>query len=99
MLTFVGVGHVKPDMLDQAFEAIRAFLPKVQTEEGTLQYVIHQGTEDPTMLAFYEVYQDEAAQAAHEASAEFAAFQQVLFPCMAGEPIMGVVKEVASIDR
>ena len=99
MLVFVGVGHVKSDMLEQALAAVNAFMPKIQKEEGTLEYIVYQGTEDPTMLVFYEIYQDEAAHAAHGNSEGMAAFREAFFPCMAGEPMMGLVKEVASIER
>jgi quinol monooxygenase YgiN len=96
MLTFVGAGHIKPDKMDQMLEALNAFMPKVRTEPGTLEYVIYRGVQDPNMVFFFERYQDQAAMDAHWATGEFKAFQEAMGPCLDGEPIMGVVEEVAS---
>jgi quinol monooxygenase YgiN len=48
------------------------------------------------MLAFFEKYQDQDAQTAHGSSEEFKAFHQAFMPCIDGQPIMGIVEEVAS---
>ena len=96
MLTFVGVGHIQPDKMDQALDAVQAFMPKIRSEPGTLEYVVYRGVEDRSMLVFYEKYQDQAAHAAHWATEELKAFQEALMPCLDGEPIMGFVEEVAS---
>ena len=96
MVTFIGVGHIKPGKMDQALDAVRAFMPKIRTEPGTLEYVVYRGVEDPNMIFFYEKYQDQDAQAAHGASEEMKAFQAAVMPCIDGQPIMAVVEEVAS---
>ena len=96
MVTFVGVGHIKPDKMDQAVQAVQAFMPKVQAEPGTLEYVIYRGIEDPNMVFFFERYQDQAALDAHWATEGIKAFQEAIGPCLDGEPIMGVVEVVAS---
>ena len=96
MLTFVGVGHIKADKMDQALDAVQAFMPKIISELGTLEYVVYRGGEDRNMLFFFERYRDEAAHAAHWATEELKAFQEALMPCLDGEPMMGIVEEVAS---
>jgi len=96
MLIFIGVGHIKPDKMDQALEAVQAFMPKIRTEPGTLEYVVYRGVEDTNVLVFYEKYQDHDAQAAHGSTEEMKVFQQAFMPCIDGQPIMGVVEEVAS---
>ena len=96
MLIFIGVGHIKPDKMDQAMEAIQAFMPKIRTESGTLEYTVYRGVDDPNMVAFFEKYQDQDAQALHGSSEEMKAFQQAFMPCVDGQPIMGVVEEVVS---
>jgi quinol monooxygenase YgiN len=96
MLTFVGVGHIKADKMDQALDAVQAFMPAIRTEAGTLEYVVYRGVEDRSMLVFYEKYRDQDAHAAHRATEEFKAFQEAIMPCLDGEPIMGFVEQVAS---
>ena len=96
MLIFVGAGHIRPGKMDQALEAIQAFMRKIQTEPGTLEYIVYRGVDDPNMLVFYEKYQDQDAQAAHGSTEEMRAFQEAFMPCIEGQPIMGVVAEVVS---
>lgn len=96
MVIFIGVGHFKKGKTDEALEALRAFMPTVQAEAGTLKYDVYRGVQDRDMVVFYEKYADEAAQKAHWSSAEFAAFQEAMGPLMDGQPIMGVVEKVTS---
>ena len=95
-MVFAGVAYIRPDAMDQVMEAVEAFLPKVRAETGTLEYVIYRGIENPNMIAFFEKYEDEEARAAHWASEEFKVLQAALGPCVDGQPIMGVVEEIAS---
>ena len=99
MLIFIGAGHTKPGKMDQALEAVQAFMPKIRTEPGTLEYIVYRGVDDRNMLAFFEKYQDLDARAAHGSSEEMRAFQQVFGPCLDGQPIMGVVEEAASTHQ
>ena len=96
MVIFVAAGQFKPGKTDQALEALRAFMPTVQAEAGTLKYAVYRGVQNPDMVVFFEKYADEAAQRAHWSSEEFAAFQEALGPLMDGQPFMGVVEKVAS---
>ncbi len=99
MLIVIVVGRIKPGKMGQALEAVQAFMPKVRTEPGTLEYTVYRGVDDPNMLAYFEKYQDQDALAAHGSSEEFKAFQQAIVPCIDGQPIMGVVEEVASTHQ
>ena len=96
MLIFIAVGHIKPDKMNQALEAVQAYMPKIRTEPGTLEYIIYRGVDDPNMIAFFEKYQDQDAQAAHGSTEENEAFLQALIPCIDGQPVMSIVEEVAS---
>jgi quinol monooxygenase YgiN len=82
--------------MEQALEAAQAIIPHCRTEPGTLEYVVYRGVEDPNMLVFFEKYQDAAAQAAHMETEATKALQAAIMPCLAGEPVMGVLEEVAS---
>jgi quinol monooxygenase YgiN len=99
MLIVIAVFQIKPGKMDQALEAVQAFMPKVRTEPGTLEYTVYRGVGDANMLAFFEQYPDQDALAAHGSSEEFKAFQQAATPCIDGQPIMGVVEEVASTHQ
>ncbi|RYV49967.1 antibiotic biosynthesis monooxygenase [Pengzhenrongella frigida] len=71
---------VRFDLPDEAaaaaFDALAAeVVPSIREREpGTLLYLIHQVDGAPLSRAFYEIYRDRAAHAAHEARPEVAAF-------------------------
>ena len=47
------------------------FLPQAQAEPGTRLFQIARAKEDPARFLFYELFADDAAFAAHQASAHF----------------------------
>lgn len=96
MLIFIAVGHIKPDKINQALEAVQAYMPKIRTEPGTLEYIVYRGVDDPNMIAFFEKYQDQDAQATHASAEESKAFLQAIMPCIDGQTILSNVEEVAS---
>ena len=99
MLIVIAVGQIKPGKMGQALEAVQAFMPKVRSEPGMLEYTVYRGVGDANMLAFFEQWEDQDALAAHGSSEEMKAFQQAVMPCIDGQAIMGVVEEVASTHQ
>ncbi|WP_407343646.1 antibiotic biosynthesis monooxygenase [Pengzhenrongella phosphoraccumulans] len=71
---------VRFDLPDDAaaasFDALTAdVVPGIRANEpGTLVYLTHRVDDAPLSRAFYEIYRDRAAHAAHEARPEVAAF-------------------------
>jgi quinol monooxygenase YgiN len=51
-----------------------------ENEPGTLTYVLHRSTADPTEYVYYEVYTDQAALAAHGGSAAMQKFFGAIGP-------------------
>jgi quinol monooxygenase YgiN len=47
------------------------FLPQAQSEPGVKLFLISRGKDDPGQFLFYELFADEAAFAAHQASTHF----------------------------
>ena len=70
--------EVRPEMLE-AFEAaiLENAARSVERDPGCLRFDVSQQRDDPTRWVFHEVYADEAAHAAHRASAHFAAYSDV----------------------
>ena len=68
MLLFLGMAKIKPDKAVEFEEALHEYRPHLLAEEGTLEYVVYRGTKDPLLIAFYEIYKDEDAKKAHNAS-------------------------------
>lgn len=70
------------------FDALVArTLPLIgEQEPGTLQYAVHEVAEEPLARLFYEVYADDAAFAAHEASPHTRAMLDEFGGLLAAEP-------------
>ncbi|MFO1311136.1 MAG: putative quinol monooxygenase [Burkholderiales bacterium] len=65
-----GRGDALAALLVEQVAAIR------RTEPGCLAYRVHRATADPDLFAFYEIYVDDAAFAAHRASPHLADFRR-----------------------
>ena len=87
MLTVVAKIKVKADQA-AAFEAqVQKMLAHVrENEPGTLTYVCHRSTADPTVYLFYEVYRDQAAFAAHGGSPAMQTFFGAMRGIVDGRP-------------
>jgi quinol monooxygenase YgiN len=64
-------------------------------EPGTLTYVLHRSTADPSEYVYYEVYTDQAALAVHGSSAAMQKFFGAIGGMVAGRPEITLYNEVA----
>ena len=99
MLLFIGTARIKPDSAAEVQTALESYMPTVQSEEGTLDYIVYRGTKNPNMLVFFEKYRDQQALDAHRSTEELEKFLEVLKPAWDGEPIMWLVEEIVRLDR
>jgi quinol monooxygenase YgiN len=60
-----------PGQAARVADILRRFLPQAQAEPGIKLFQIARGTEDEAQFVFYELFADEAAFAAHQASEHF----------------------------
>jgi quinol monooxygenase YgiN len=79
--------HVQVQVLPECVEAFRAATlanarASVQ-EPGIARFDVVQQADDPTRFVLVEVYRDEAAPAAHKATAHYAAWRDAVAPMMA----------------
>lgn len=79
---------IQPGKRDEAVAAIQTALDAVQSEPGTLLYILHADASDENVLYFYELYTDQDALVAHSTADWFKAFGPTLAPFMAGRPSM-----------
>jgi len=63
--------EAKSAEVDSLVEIIRRFLPQAQQEAGVQAFQIHQSLTEPEKFFFYEVFDDEAAFAAHQQTEHF----------------------------
>jgi len=64
-------------------------------EAGTLKYILHRSTSDPTEFVFYEVYADQGAFAAHGGSEAMQQFFGAVGALLAGRPEISMYEELA----
>jgi quinol monooxygenase YgiN len=70
-LLIVAQWKAAPDQAGRVVDILNRFLPQAQAEPGVKLFQIARGKEDPEHFLFYELFADEAAFAAHQASEHF----------------------------
>jgi quinol monooxygenase YgiN len=97
VLTVIAKLKVKADQAE-AFEAEAGkMIAHVKANEpGTLAYVCHRSTADPTVYLFYEVYADQGAFAVHGGSPAMQAFFGAMRGILDGRPELEMYEAVAS---
>lgn len=84
---------IKADQIEEA----KTFLAQLaretlESEEGTLQYTVHQRQDDPTTFVFFEKYSDEEAFKTH--GKNLASKGAALGPLLDGPPEIIMLEEV-----
>ena len=80
-------------------DALQAMVSKVEKEEGTLVYTLHQSQNDPTQFLFYEKYSDGEALKAHSSTPYFKELLSILEPLLDGAPEIEMYNEIASLQK
>ena len=80
-------------------DALKAVVSKVEKEEGTLIYTLHQAQNDPTQFLLYEKYIDAQALKAHSLTPYFKELFGILKPLMDGAPEIEMYTEIARIQE
>jgi quinol monooxygenase YgiN len=95
-ITVIAKLKVKPGS-EAAFEAAgKEMIGTVKTAEpGTLTYILHKNTKDPSEFIYYEVYQDQAAFDSHGKTDHMKAFGGKIGTLLAGRPEIAILSEVA----
>jgi quinol monooxygenase YgiN len=63
--------ETRPGEEDSVKALLRKFLPEARKEAGVKDFQIHQSLAKPQEFFFYEVFEDEAAFAAHQQTGHF----------------------------
>jgi len=70
-LLVVAQWEVKEGKADAVVDTLRRFLPQAQSEPGVKLFLIGQDKENPAQFLFYELFENDDAFQAHQASAYF----------------------------
>ncbi|HYA36314.1 MAG TPA: putative quinol monooxygenase [Candidatus Binataceae bacterium] len=74
--------------------AFRKMIGLVRTEPGTLSYVLHRSTQDPTTFVFYETYQDQAALDFHGKTPHMKEMGGAIGGLLDGRPQIDILTEL-----
>ena len=77
-------------------DALRAMIPKVLSEEGTITYILHRAQNEPGKFLFYEKYRDKAAFDIHSSTEHFQELFRKIGPLLEGQPIVEMYEELAA---
>ena len=99
MITVVAIMKARQGKEKEMEDALRAMVPQVASEAGTMQYVLHRGRKDPGKFAMYETYRDKEALNLHSSSPHFADLFARIGPLLDGEPTLEILEELASIPK
>jgi quinol monooxygenase YgiN len=70
-LLVVAQWEAKEGQADAVVAILRRFLPQAQSDPGVKLFLIGRGKDNPAQFLFYELFVDDAALAAHQASEYF----------------------------
>jgi len=99
MLVLTATFKAKPGQENELEEAIKALIPSVQNEAGTLVYTVHKAKADPGQFMFYEMYQDKAALDLHGSTPYFKEFSGKIAGLLESKPQLAIYEDIASISR
>ncbi|MGH1439032.1 MAG: putative quinol monooxygenase [Cellvibrionaceae bacterium] len=75
-LTIVANIHAKKEHLDLVKRELEKLIPITRSEQGCLQYDLHQNNEDPTHFLFYENWESHELWQTHMNAAHLAAYMK-----------------------
>ncbi len=85
---------------EQALEnTLVELVTQVESEEGTLKYVLNRAQNYPSVFMVYEVYKDKDALAFHGSTDYFKAAMKKSAAFLEGTPVIEFYTEVARIKR
>lgn len=76
----------QPGKRDELASALQSMLQAVESEEGTLSYVLHADNAKDDVLWMYELYTDQASLESHMNGEAFKALGPVIGGLLAGRP-------------
>lgn len=75
--------HIKPECIDAFIAATRDNVENTRREPGNQRFDVVRLNDDPNRFRFYELYTDEAAFKAHQTTAHYFRWREVVEPLQA----------------
>ena len=88
MITIIAMFETKPECIEDFCKLAAPCVEASRREDGNVSYSLYNGKEDKNKYFFVEVWKDEEAIAAHNASAHFQDFGGAFMPLLAKPPVI-----------
>ena len=98
MVVVVAVLKAKQGKEQEMEDALRWIVPQVDSEDGTLQYVLHRSKKEKGKFLFYEKYRDKDALNTHSSSPYLAELFGKIGPLLDGNPTIDIYEDIGSIQ-
>ena len=96
MIVVVAAMKAKQGKEQEMEDALRWIIPQVESEEGTLRYILHRAKKEPGKFLFYEMYRDKQALNAHSSTPYFAELFAKIGPMIEGNPSIEIYEDIAA---
>ena len=96
MIVVIAILKAQAGKENEMEEALRAMIPKVESEEGTLAYILHRSQVEPGKFVFYEKYKDKAAFDHHSSTPYIQELFGKIGPLLDGQPAIEMCEELAA---
>src|SRR5215468_3403200 len=84
----------QPGKREELATSFKTMLDHVESEAGTLTYILHSDNGEADVLWFYELYTDNDALGAHSTSDTMKSMGPLLAPLLAGRPEIHVMTPI-----
>ncbi|RPI04892.1 MAG: antibiotic biosynthesis monooxygenase [Actinobacteria bacterium] len=81
----------QPGKRDELAKGLQVMLDQVESETGTLLYILHADNAEADVLWFYELYTEQPALDLHMGSETYKGLGPVIGPLLAGRPELHLV--------
>lgn len=99
MITLTAILRAKQGREAELESLLKAVVPKVEAEAGTLRYILHRHTGEPGTFFFYEQYTDKAALDFHSSTPYLKELFGSIADLLAEKPVISLYEEIAAIQR
>ncbi len=96
MITVVATIKAQPGKEKEIEKALAAMIPQVESEEGTLEYVLHRAQNDPLKFLVYEKYRDQEAFSFHSSTPAIKELFKTVGPLIDGSPSIEMYEIITS---
>lgn len=99
MVVLIATLQAKPGKEQELETALKSVLPQVESEQGTIQYVLHRSEKQPGKFMFYEKYADKAALNHHSTTPYLKELFAKIPNLLADKPVIELYEDIAAIKR